>query len=489
MPFSLNSGWVYENNSYVWYQNGEVFQTYTFFDSIFFASSAFSDTGLTTKVTGYIFSIPGQFIITLLIQVGGLGLIAIAILIWKYLINKTNFTASQRYLLNSERGNAKSGESHKMIGFAFVVIFILQLIIWFALSFFFYNVKPQTPENAELLELPQFNYLNADKFYGNVGLSIWAAYFHTISALNNAGFDILGPTSIYAYNGGLGNILSFFLLIALIAGGIGYPIFYDIFQWIQSKRKGYIHRITLFTKISVLSYFVIAFFGLVLILVFELPRSSNFKLFYDSIEMENIKTQTPFYNFSKLSSGDKVWNFIFVTFSSRSAGFSSVPMDYLTIESRWLMSALMFIGASPSSAGGGIRTVTLFIIIRFLYSRAVGRKYVSVFKRTIHRNLVIEALMTFILALALIFVVMILISSTTTELQSGTNVIFEAISAFGTSGLTTGVTGKSSIVGLIGLIFLMFVGQLGLSNSILLWTKKSPTQQILRYQYEDLRVS
>lgn len=142
-----------------------------------------------------------------------------------------------------------------------------------------------------------------------------------------------------------------------------------------------------------------------------------------------------------------------------------MPIDSLTIEGRWLVSALMFIGASPSSTGGGIRTITLFVICLMIYNRAMGRKYVSIFKKSIHRNIVSESLIILIVALILVFIVMFLLSFGNNF--EAVNVAFEAISAFGTSGLTTSITAKSNDAGLTGLIVLMFVGQLGVASTIL----------------------
>lgn len=229
MPFSVNPGWVYENNQYVWYQDNRIFQTYSFFDSIFFASSAFSDTGLVTKTTSYVFSIPGQFIILTLIQTGGLGLLVIIVLVWRFVTANHKITIDQRSLILNERGNTSVGNTYKMIYFAFGVIIFFEILIWIFLAFFFYNVKPSVPVNQANVIAPKFQHLDANKYYQNAGLSIWAGFFHSISSINNAGFDILGTNSIEPFHNGVGNILSVCLLLGLIIGGLGYPVFYDIY--------------------------------------------------------------------------------------------------------------------------------------------------------------------------------------------------------------------------------------------------------------------
>lgn len=486
MPFSLNPGWTYENNQYVWYQNGQVFQTYSFFDSIFFASSAFSDTGLVTKTTSYIFSISGQFIILVLIQTGGLGLLVLIVLLWRLFTGGKRITIEQRTLIHTERGNTNVGETYKMIYFAFAVIIIVEILIWICLSFFFYHVKPSIPLNQNKIITPQFEHLDANKYYQNAGLSIWAGFFLAISSINNAGFDILGTNSIEPFHNGMGNILSVTLLVGLIFGGIGYPIFYDLFQWIKAKRKKLVYNLTLFTKIALLAYLIIALFGVFLILVFELTNHTKELIFYNTTNLD-LNVTTPVYGWGNASSANKIWNFIFLSFSARSAGFSSFPITDLSIQSRWLITTLMFIGASPSSTGGGVRTITLFLIFLFIYTRALGRKYVCIFKKSIHKNIINESLIIFILAFFLVFSIMFVVSF------SGnfrwTNLAFEVISAFGTSGLTTTITQKSNYAGLIGLIALMFIGQLGVGSTLLTWKKKNPHKEMLRYQYEDLRVN
>ncbi|WP_391591942.1 TrkH family potassium uptake protein [[Mycoplasma] cavipharyngis] len=494
LPFSLNPGWTYENNRYVWYQDGLIFQEYSFLDAIFFASSAFSDTGLVTKVTAYIFSIPGQFIISILIQLGGLGLVTILVFVWRFITNQNNFTIEQRSLLHNERGNNKTGQSYKIIGFAFVVIFIVKIILWIFLVFIFYYVEPKKPINLinHNLILPKFDYIDATKIHGNLGLSIWSGYFHSVSAINNAGIDILGPNSLEAYQEGVGNLLSFVMLIGLIIGGIGYPIFYDLYCWFKDHKVARKHKFTLFTKVTLTAYLAVAIFGIVAILIFELTDHKENQLFFNhQIANLNVPTKTPIYDFSTISNFDKIWNFIFISFSSRSAGFAGLQINQLTIESRWLLIALMFIGASPASTGGGIRTIALFVIVFYLYSKAMGRKFVSVFKRTIHRNLVSEALIVFVLAIIMIVTSIILTSATQDKAVNvdSINILFEIVSAFGTTGLTTGIIPNFSGFAKIIIILLMFVGQLGIANTILAWTKKKPTYQLLRYQYEDLRIS
>lgn len=473
-PFSLNHGWTYDHHHYVYHNQSSKEKTYNFFDALFFAFSAFSNTGLVPQPTGMVFNFVGQLVLAVLIQLGGFGLLASIVLLWQILIKRNKLTFGQHRLLHFERGNDKIGQSYKVIYFAFLVFGVIQLVGWFLLTTFFYFVSPNNYQN------PANNHgYNQNSYYHNFWQSLWAGLFHVISATNNAGFDLLGENSIQPYNTGIGNILSVIILVCLVFGGVGYPVFYDLFSWIKAKRKQSVYQITLFTKLSLVSYFVIALLGAVLILLFELPP--------------RIGTTTWFYHpQTQGSSADKVWNFIFITFSARSAGFAPLKINDLTLQSQWLIAILMFIGASPASTGGGIRTITLALIVLYLFNYVLGRKTVLVFKRAIRSKQINESFLTFTLAAGLVVIISFLLSISLDQLPAGQQPItslFEAISAFGTSGLSNGATAHLGYLGRIGLIFLMFIGQLGISGTLLSLNKQKPMGPGFRYKYEELKVT
>ncbi len=191
---------------------------------------------------------------------------------------------------------------------------------------------------------------------GKLGISPYGSWsdafrfgvFHTISALNNSGFDIVGPQSLAPYYFQFGLQLMFMLLF--IIGGIGYPVIYDCYLYFKSKFTKQPFRWSLFSKLSMVTYVIVALVGIALVVVFEMT----------------IKNERSFWKSSDAvfgNAGDRVMALIFNTMSTRNAGFSTISMYDLSRYSLFVYIILMFIGSAPSSTAGGIRTTTLAIII------------------------------------------------------------------------------------------------------------------------------
>ncbi|AEW44914.1 Potassium uptake protein KtrB [Mycoplasma haemocanis str. Illinois] len=439
-----------------------------FFSAIFISLSAFSNTGLTTHVTSDTFNFFGQLVILCLIQFGGLGFLTVLIFLWSWIKSGGNINVEHRRFLHFERGSFKKVESLETVKGGITVLLVAELVGAIILTVFFYFATPAT-QNSE--HLPSAK--------GDFWKSLWYAIFHSVSATNNAGFDILGKHSIMPYRHGVNNILSAVLLVESVLGGIGYPIFYDLYFWRKNKKLRRNYQVSLFTKTCLSTYFFISLISVVLIIFFEtilgLGYSNSTVLYLPDNELG--------------SKFDRLWNVIYTSFSARSAGFSSIDISKVTEETKWLLSILMFVGTSPASTGGGIRNITIFLILARIFFTIRGRRYLTIYNKTVSENIITDAYMVFsaasILVMSSIFVITMSLQSRQYKIGDA---FFEATSAFGTVGLTSGVTKSCNFLGKLVLMLLMFVGQLGISNAILSLTNQHPKFKNARYCVETLRI-
>lgn len=513
-----------------------------FFTALFNASSAFSDTGLTWVSPANDMKFFGQLVILLLIQIGGVGIMTLKIILF-ILIGK-NIGISERLLLQSERGNAKLGGTVQLIKNAFYVLFIVEIIGAVVLFFYFYftridyleSLKTQSlgsimdlfkkmiPINEKFqifLEetVPDWSQYVLDrenasdqitkiisainnKYQGNTesfflvvkpeyleklvnnsfmvsfhnfGRSFWSGIFHSVSATNNAGFDIIGVNSLNPYKQHY--FVQFIFLVQLVIGGIGYPVFFDLKQKTLARYRGMKLNFSLFTKISVIYYFVIAVVGIILVMLIEylVPVAQN--------DQNQLFINRGVFNATKTHFEGNM-AIIFSVFSTRSAGFSTVDINYFKAPTKFIFSILMWIGASPSSTGGGIRTTTLVLAILSVIASAKRKTSINMFKTKVVNETVRRATAVFIVAFLIIILVtiIIMVENTSITVLEG---IFMATSAFGTSGLTiiadfSAKFGDFGVVSKLALISLMFMGQLGVSNTLLLAAKKN---EIERFSY------
>ncbi|WP_029513023.1 TrkH family potassium uptake protein [Mycoplasmopsis iners] len=460
-------------------------------DAFFISASAFSDTGLVTRSTYDTWNIFGQTIIAILIFVGGVGIFALKI----YLINFFFFrnhriSLNQINLASTERTAVNGREAKKIITDSVSSLLIIFLVSALGLSFYFYFAAPrQIGEITASLD-PKTNlminqsaqYAEIGKFispHQNWGLSFRYGFFHSLSALNNAGFDIIGQNSLFAYYHNVE--LQVFFLILFLIGGLGYTVIHDILNYFRFKihNKGRKYHWQLLTKISISTYLIVTLIGFLTIIIFQTMSNGTFWT-----------NDASFYG----SKAKKIWAILFTTFSSRSAGFATLPIKNLGAPSIFLISILMFIGAGPASTGGGIRTTSFAILLITLFSRLLGRPSVRVFKRRIGDTTVRNSFTVFLTSLILVILVALIISTSSQNISGNApidqinfnNYIFEASSAFGTAGLTAGVTDHLNNPGKIAMTILMFIGQLGVSSSILVWGKKRNYSYKYEYLTEDV---
>ncbi len=373
-------------------------------DCLFTSTSAVCVTGLTVVDTFDHWSSIGQLIILLLIQLGGLGFMTSTIILM--MATGRRIGLRDRILIGESIGVSRLGGLVKLT----------RDILFFTLS-------------AELVGAILF-YLRFSSQYGWIS-GIWKAVFHSVSAFNNAGLDIFGGfRSLTGYSGDYLVILTTAALIIL--GGLGFVVIDNILQ-----AKG-IKRSTIDTKLVLIVTVLLLTLGTLVILVSEFsnPRTLG--------------------NMPIL---EKILNAFFQSVTSRTAGFNSINTGALNIFSLFFVVILMFIGGASGSTAGGIKVNTVGIILPTLWDTLRGKEHPGIFGREFPLQQIFRSMALLVVSLGLVIVVFLLL--TETETFTSIRILFETVSAFGTVGLSTGITPELSTAGRLILAVMMFVGRLG----------------------------
>lgn len=374
-----------------------------FIDSLFTSASAVCVTGLVVVNTATYWTLFGKIVILMLIQMGGLGFMTMATLV-ALLIGK-RITLRQRLVIQEGLNQFSLEGVVKLTKYVIMSTLIIEAIGAIILSTRFVPI------------------------YG-IKNGIWYSIFHSISAFCNAGFDITG-NSIVPFAGDA--VVNITLALLIIIGGLGYTVYIDLTRNKEFKSN------TLHTKFVLLSTAILLITGFAFILI---------------IEYNNPKT------LGNLPFIDKITASMFQAVVPRTAGFNSIDIGGLTKATSFLMIILMFIGGSPGSTAGGIKTTTFGVIILTIYSILKGKSDVDVFRKRIPYELIFRALAVLGISLFLVVFVTMILTLTESE-NSFLDLLFETTSAFATVGLTRGVTSDLSSIGRLILIFTMFTGRLG----------------------------
>lgn len=376
-----------------------------FVDALFTSTSCVCVTGLVVVDTGTYWSVFGQVVIICLIQVGGLGFMSFATMF--FVLAGKRITIKNRLLIQSSVNMDSLSGIVKFAKYIFYSAFAIEAIGAFLLGFVF---------------VPEFGW------YRGIGYSI----FHSISSFCNAGFDLMGNyTSLTKYVDNF--IVNFVVCALIILGGLGFAVTSDLIF----VRK--------FKKMSVHSKFVLVTTGILLIV--------GFVLFF-IFEFNNPKTM------GNLPIHGKFLASMFQSVTPRTAGSNTIDIAGLTAPSIFLTMILMFVGASPGSTGGGVKTTTMGIILMTVFSVVQGKKDVIAFKRTISGPLIRRSISIVFIATGLV-ILMIFVLLCTENGAPFEQVIFEVLSAFGTVGLTMGLTPHLTIEGKLAISLTMFIGRLG----------------------------
>jgi trk system potassium uptake protein TrkH len=258
--------------------------------------------------------------------------------------------------------------------------------------------------------------------------------FHAISAFCNAGFSTFG-NSLESFIGDIGTNAT--IMILIVFGGLGFLVLSEGMEYFSGMRRRRRRKISLHSKlvwIMTFSLIVLPFFSFLMI---EWSHSLN-----------------------GFSLKEKVLASLFQVITSRTAGFNTMELGGLNHAAVFLLISLMFIGASPGSTGGGVKTSTIGVIFAFVKSRIAARDSINIFYRTLPLELITKAFSVVVLSICVIFVSSAVLFLT----QSGMSMketFFEVFSAFGTVGLSLGMTAKLNAIGKVVIIFTMFIGRIG----------------------------
>jgi trk system potassium uptake protein TrkH len=386
----------------------------SFIDSLFTATSAQCVTGLIVVDTGTRFTLFGQIVILVLIQIGGLGIMTFSIYLFVYL--KRNVSFRSRMIIHDTLMHTPISDWQNLTGKVIKMTIFFEAAGAILLSFYF---------------VPRFGFLKG----------IYHSVFHSISAFCNAGFSTFSD-SLIQYKESL--IVNIVVMLLIFFGGIGFLVINEIHEYLINKRKK-MFRFSLHTKIVFITTFILIITGFAAFWMLEKGNSMS------SFGIKEIF----------LSS-------MFQSVTARTAGFNTVDISSLRSSTNLLMIFLMFVGGSPGSAAGGIKTTTLAIFFVIIKNNIKGNPYPNIFNRTLSKELVMKAFTVTALALSFTFlaVFFLLIAQSPVLVQEGNreflSYFFEAVSAIGTVGLSMGVTSNLTFMGKIITTLLMFVGRVGI---------------------------
>jgi trk system potassium uptake protein TrkH len=390
--------------------------TVGFIDALFTATSAMCVTGLVVLDTGADFSFFGQLVILATFQLGGLGLATFSVYLFFYL--RAGVGLRDRWVINETLVHTPVRSLSELVRAIIHVTLLFEAVGAVLLATVF---------------IPQFGWLQGS----------WCAIFHAVSAFCNAGFALFSD-SLVGY--GASPLVNATVMALIVLGGIGFLVLRELRDIFRRHRQGVRWRLSLHSRLVLVTSGVLIVAGWAALLALEAGGALR-----------------------DAGIGEALWITLFQSVTARTAGFNTIDLNALGVPSLFLMLVLMFVGASPGSTGGGVKTTSLAVLLAALYSRLKGYRMTSVFKRTIPDETVTRTLTLFLLAALWIGLMTFLLLAVEVRGVGGRpshgmllDYLFEVVSAFGTVGLSLGVTAQLSAAGKLLVTLLMFVGRVGL---------------------------
>ena len=382
----------------------------TWGESLFTATSAVCVTGLIVVDTASRFTFLGQAYVLLLIQLGGLGMIAFTSLI--ILVLGGRLSLRHESLANAGTDGAASVDPRRLV---------------FSVIRFTFSIEAVGALFLYLLWVPRLGWRGA----------AWPAVFHSVSAFCNAGFSVFS-TSLIEFEQSPGVLLVIMSLI--VAGGLGFLTLEELHPFFLSRRVQRGRRVSLHTRLVLLTTAVLIAGGW---------------LAFAVLEWEQTLGHLPVVH--------RLTNALFLSVTCRTAGFNSVDYAHANDSTNFLTMLLMMVGGSPGSTAGGIKTTTFALLGILAWSRLKGDDSASLFSRSLRKDTTDRAVGLFVIAFGIVTLGILLLTVTERGVNSGEFLdrMFEAVSAFNTVGLSTGVTPRMSSAGQVIVIALMFVGRVG----------------------------
>lgn len=396
--------------------------TVSMFDMLFMAISTISVTGLSTFNINEVFNERGVVLLEILFQVGGLGIMMFSTFF--FILSRKRISLKRRQLIMTDMNQPRLSGSVKLIKNTVYTLLIIQLIfgIIFSLRFYFSGHHP------------------------TIGEATFQGFYQSISAVTNSGFDVTGSSATpYATD----YLFITILIILIMIGGIGFPVIMEIKEWLLYRRgkNDLPFRFSLFSKLAISIYLILFIFG-------------TFSIYL--LERNHL--------FSSMPESQKWMTSMFYSTTTRNAGLQMHDLSSFQTPTLLLFSMLMFIGCSPSSVGGGVRTTTIAILGLYMLSFVKGEENVTIFSRRIQDRDIKKAVVVFNLSTAMCFLAVLLLSIT--EDQPMIAIILEVASAFGTTGLSLGITNELTSIGKIIIAILMFIGRIGMLYTLMVFVPK-----------------
>ncbi len=393
----------------------------TFIDALFTATSATCVTGLVVVDTGSSFTFPGQITILLLIQMGGLGIITFSTFF--ALMFRGDISISERLVVKDYLGGVTwriENILKNILIFTFIFEGIGTLFIWFSFV------------------------------HKGIPYPLYISLFHSVSAFCNAGFSLF-KTNLMDFQADIW--INFVFIFLIVSGGLGFLVFYDIVNFLKKRFHGERPRLSLHSKIVLISTFVLIVGGFFL-----------------------------FFFFSRTSAMASLFQVV----SARTAGFNTIDLAMLNVPSILLLILLMVIGASPGSTGGGIKTSTFTLIVLYLRSILKGKSKTELFGRTIPHSIIEKAFLITVLYIFTLILSLLLITWVEPH-EDFLKLFFEVSSAIGTVGYSLGVTPDLHFWGKLIIIINMIIGRIG-PLTILFALRRKEEKELYSYPEEKVLV-
>lgn len=403
-----------------------------FLENLFTATSALCVTGLVVNDISITYTIFGKIVILILIQLGGLGVLTVSSMVILSISRKMGYYTKK--IVSEDINYNILTEIPRYLKNVSIVVFGIEFV-GAVLLFFEFSKK-----------LP---------FIQAVGYSI----FHSVSAFCNAGFALFS-NNMENYTGNI--LINFVITSLIILGGLGFAAILDVYNVIKKTRR----KLSTSTHLAIAMTIFLICFGAIMTFILEYSNKGTI---------------------GNLSLHDKLLSSYFQSVTLRTAGFQTVDLATLTTPTIIIYLFLMFIGASPGSTGGGLKTTTLGILLLGVMNAITGREDIEYRKRRLSWQIFNKACAILMLSLFYLFV-MIIIMSIFDSSKGFLPLLFELISAFGTVGLSMGVTAKLSIISKLIIILTMYIGRVGPLTIMYALSKKKYREGKYKYPEETILI-
>lgn len=413
-------------------------ESVSFVDALFTATTSTCVTGLVTLPTATTWSLFGQVVILLLIQLGGLGVITI-MSGFMLMLNRKLSVGDRMLIQDAFNLNTMSGLAD------FVKKILLGTLIIEGTGALLYM----------LVFVPQFG-----------ARGIWISVFNAVSAFCNAGLDIIGESSLCAY--AINPIINTVTMLLIVLGGIGYIVWWDVLHVMKNRsaRNKHIFRhLSLHTKIALSATAALIFGGALLVFVLEYNNPLTL---------------------GELSLFDKIQASFFQSVTTRTAGFATVPQENLTGATAVVSMILMFIGGSPVGTAGGVKTVTVVVLLCSALATVRNKNTATVFHRAISGASIRKAVAVVVMFVLILFSAAILLTAVTDA--PTVDVLYETVSAAATVGLSRNLTAGLNTAGKLIIIATMYFGRVGPISMAVAFGKRRESENLVTEPIEDISI-